>query len=136
MYYFLEDVFPEQPGGFRILRTPGILYEIYSETPLLCIILINHLSSSVEKQENNGFLKVSGASLGFLTYSLLLGPYLPNSSLNLLVFLYPFTPKISKWILLTVCLTFLLTWVLRNLFKIQQGSLADVILSFNYPSIR
>ena len=96
MYYFLEDVFPEQPGGFRILRTPGILYEIYSETPLLCIILINHLSSSVEKQENNGFLKVSGASLGFLTYRLILGPYLPNSLLNLLVFLYPFAPKISK----------------------------------------
>jgi len=25
VYYFLEDVFPEQPGGFRILKTPGIM---------------------------------------------------------------------------------------------------------------
>ena len=25
IYYFLEDVFPEQPGGFKILRTPIIL---------------------------------------------------------------------------------------------------------------
>ena len=27
VYYFLEDVFPEQPGGFRILKTPGIMWE-------------------------------------------------------------------------------------------------------------
>ena len=25
IYFFLEDVFPEQPGGFKILRTPAIL---------------------------------------------------------------------------------------------------------------
>ena len=24
-YYFLEDVFPSKPGGFRILRTPAIM---------------------------------------------------------------------------------------------------------------
>ena len=28
VYYFLEDVFPQQPGGFRILVTPGILKRI------------------------------------------------------------------------------------------------------------
>lgn len=26
VYYFLEDVFPRQPRGFRILRTPQFLY--------------------------------------------------------------------------------------------------------------
>ena len=25
VYYFLEDVFPQQQGGFRILKTPGFL---------------------------------------------------------------------------------------------------------------
>lgn len=25
VYYFLEDVFPEQQGGFKILKTPGIM---------------------------------------------------------------------------------------------------------------
>lgn len=25
IYYFMEDVFPHQRGGFKILRTPGIL---------------------------------------------------------------------------------------------------------------
>ena len=25
VYYFLEDVFPDQPGGFKMLRTPSIL---------------------------------------------------------------------------------------------------------------
>jgi len=25
VYYFLEDVFPQQHGGFRILKTPNIL---------------------------------------------------------------------------------------------------------------
>ena len=25
MYYFLEDVFPNSPGGFKILRTPGFM---------------------------------------------------------------------------------------------------------------
>lgn len=24
-YYYLEDVFPNQPGGFRILKTPRIM---------------------------------------------------------------------------------------------------------------
>ncbi|CAH3110564.1 unnamed protein product [Pocillopora meandrina] len=33
VYYFLEDVFPEQPGGFRILRTPGILKAIFDAPP-------------------------------------------------------------------------------------------------------
>jgi len=26
LYYFLEDVFPNQPGGFKILHTPRFLY--------------------------------------------------------------------------------------------------------------
>lgn len=25
IYYFLEDVFPQQPGGFKILKTPRFL---------------------------------------------------------------------------------------------------------------
>jgi Derlin-2/3 len=25
IYFFLEDIFPQQPGGFKILRTPGFL---------------------------------------------------------------------------------------------------------------
>jgi len=25
MYFFLEDVFPQQPGGFKVLRTPTFL---------------------------------------------------------------------------------------------------------------
>ena len=25
IYYFLEDVFPRQPGGFRVLQTPGFM---------------------------------------------------------------------------------------------------------------
>ncbi|XP_045174021.1 derlin-2-like [Mercenaria mercenaria] len=29
IYYFLEDVFPQQPGGFKILRTPGFLKTIF-----------------------------------------------------------------------------------------------------------
>lgn len=33
VYYFLEDVFPEQPGGFRILKTPGILKSIFDAPP-------------------------------------------------------------------------------------------------------
>jgi len=28
-YYFMEDVFPNQPGGFRILRTPNFLKKIF-----------------------------------------------------------------------------------------------------------
>ncbi|KAL4223913.1 Derlin-2 [Mactra antiquata] len=29
IYYFLENVFPQQPGGFRILKTPGFLKSIF-----------------------------------------------------------------------------------------------------------
>ena len=25
-YYYLEDVFPKQPGGFRLLKTPRFMY--------------------------------------------------------------------------------------------------------------
>lgn len=32
IYFFLEDVFPQQHGGFKILRTPGILKMIF-DTP-------------------------------------------------------------------------------------------------------
>lgn len=32
IYYFLEVVFPEQPGGFRILKTPGIIRSLF-ESP-------------------------------------------------------------------------------------------------------
>ena len=48
VYYFLEDVFPEQPGGFRILRTPGILYEIYLEIPLH--FKLNYMTCSAENK--------------------------------------------------------------------------------------
>jgi len=29
IYYFLEDVFPNQPGGFRILKTPGFMRNLF-----------------------------------------------------------------------------------------------------------
>lgn len=29
MYFYLEDVFPQQPGGFRILKTPSLLKYIF-----------------------------------------------------------------------------------------------------------
>ncbi|XP_002735994.1 derlin-2-like [Saccoglossus kowalevskii] len=29
VYYFLEDVFPQQPGGFKLLKTPGFLKSIF-----------------------------------------------------------------------------------------------------------
>lgn len=29
IYYFLEDIFPQQPGGFRILRTPAFFKAIF-----------------------------------------------------------------------------------------------------------
>ncbi|EDO47541.1 predicted protein [Nematostella vectensis] len=29
VYFFLEDIFPEQPGGFRILKTPGFLKALF-----------------------------------------------------------------------------------------------------------
>ncbi|CAG2201957.1 DERL2_3 [Mytilus edulis] len=32
IYYFLEDVFPEQQGGFRILKTPRFLYLLEGPT--------------------------------------------------------------------------------------------------------
>lgn len=37
IYYFLEDVFPQQPGGFRVLETPRFikyLFEFNTENPL------------------------------------------------------------------------------------------------------
>ncbi|XP_015123371.1 derlin-2 [Diachasma alloeum] len=33
MYYFAEDVFPNQRGGFRILKTPRILKKLFDEPP-------------------------------------------------------------------------------------------------------
>lgn len=33
IYYFLEDVFPEQRGGFRILKTPMFLKRLLDEVP-------------------------------------------------------------------------------------------------------
>ncbi|KAF7265741.1 derlin 2 [Rhynchophorus ferrugineus] len=33
LYYFLEDVFPKQRGGFRILKTPTILKVLFDEMP-------------------------------------------------------------------------------------------------------
>merc|ERR1712045_824584 len=32
-YYFLEDIFPNQPGGFKILKTPQILKVLCDEAP-------------------------------------------------------------------------------------------------------
>ena len=32
IYFFLEDVFPNQPGGGRLLRTPSVLKAIF-DTP-------------------------------------------------------------------------------------------------------
>lgn len=33
IYYFLEDVFPNQRGGFRILKTPKIIKYIFEDAP-------------------------------------------------------------------------------------------------------
>ncbi|XP_046840124.1 derlin-2-like isoform X2 [Xenia sp. Carnegie-2017] len=33
IYYFLEDVFPEQSGGFKILKTPSILRSLFDGAP-------------------------------------------------------------------------------------------------------
>ncbi|XP_060522057.1 derlin-2 [Cylas formicarius] len=33
IYYFLEDVFPNQRGGFKILKTPNILKQLFDELP-------------------------------------------------------------------------------------------------------
>ena len=32
-YYFLEDIFPNQPGGFKLLKTPQILKTLCDPTP-------------------------------------------------------------------------------------------------------
>ncbi|KAI6214780.1 Derlin [Aphelenchoides besseyi] len=34
LYYFLEDVFPHQPNGFRVLETPAFLHWLFSPAPL------------------------------------------------------------------------------------------------------
>jgi len=33
IYYFLEDVFPQQPGGFKLLKTPAILRWMFDTAP-------------------------------------------------------------------------------------------------------
>ncbi|KAK6190952.1 hypothetical protein SNE40_002710 [Patella caerulea] len=33
IYYFLEDVFPQQPNGFKVLRTPQLLKYIFDAAP-------------------------------------------------------------------------------------------------------
>ncbi|CAF3369785.1 unnamed protein product [Rotaria socialis] len=32
VYYFLEDIFPREQGGFKILRTPRFLHWLFDET--------------------------------------------------------------------------------------------------------
>ena len=32
-YYYLEDIFPNQPGGFKIIKTPQILKVLCDEAP-------------------------------------------------------------------------------------------------------
>ena len=32
-YYFLEDIFPNQPGGWKILQTPQFLRQICDPAP-------------------------------------------------------------------------------------------------------
>ncbi|CAJ0581176.1 unnamed protein product, partial [Mesorhabditis spiculigera] len=34
LYFFLEDVFPHQPNGMRLLKTPALLQYIFDEPPL------------------------------------------------------------------------------------------------------
>ena len=34
LYYFLEDVFPNHPGGFRVLETPSFLKWLLDSPPL------------------------------------------------------------------------------------------------------
>jgi Derlin-2/3 len=34
LYYFLEDVFPNQPNGFRVLETPTVLKWLFDPAPL------------------------------------------------------------------------------------------------------
>lgn len=33
MYYFLEDVFPRQPGGFKVLKTPYFIKMLFDTEP-------------------------------------------------------------------------------------------------------
>lgn len=33
IYYFLEDVFPTQRGGFKLIKTPGILKTLLDTVP-------------------------------------------------------------------------------------------------------
>ncbi|CAK5061080.1 unnamed protein product [Meloidogyne enterolobii] len=37
LYFFLEDIFPNQPGGFRVLQTPNILKRLFDPPPLVRI---------------------------------------------------------------------------------------------------
>ena len=46
VYYFLEDVFPQQPGGFRILKTPRFLYVL--DVPF-SFVQISYMFSLVRK---------------------------------------------------------------------------------------
>ncbi|XP_055346911.1 derlin-2-like [Paramacrobiotus metropolitanus] len=39
VYYYLEDVFPRQPGGFKILRTPRILKWIFERQPVDPVVI-------------------------------------------------------------------------------------------------
>jgi Derlin-2/3 len=34
LYYFLEDVFPNQPNGFRVLEPPGFFKWLFDPAPL------------------------------------------------------------------------------------------------------
>ncbi len=47
IYYFLEDVFPNQPGGFRVLETPRFMYYfiIYLLILLLYFLLFQTINS-------------------------------------------------------------------------------------------
>ncbi|KAM8955425.1 derlin-2 isoform 1-T1 [Lycaon pictus] len=46
IYFFLEDVFPNQPGGIRILKTPSILLFLIHQTRIQ--ITIHYLKSGQE----------------------------------------------------------------------------------------
>jgi hypothetical protein len=40
VYYFLEDIFPREHGGFRILKTPRFLYVFFFQIELLMIDIL------------------------------------------------------------------------------------------------
>ncbi len=40
IYYFLEDVFPNQPGGFRVLETPRFMYIYFNNLLQLLLTII------------------------------------------------------------------------------------------------